>query len=449
MKQKTIFFCKECGAQSSSWLGKCPQCGAWNSYIEEVVERNEVTKGKKTNRAKAEQINEISLSAQKRIDCCDVELNRVLGGGLVLGSLVLVGGEPGIGKSTLLLQVALKCKDKKILYVSGEESPQQIKMRAERINEYNPNCLILAEILLQNIVETIDEHSPDIVIIDSIQTIHSDTLDSSSGSISQIKECAAILQQKAKLSGIAIFIVGHITKDGTIAGPKLLEHIVDTVLQFEGDRNYDYRMLRAMKNRFGSTSELGIYQMQSFGLRQVNNPSEILLSQRDESLSGTSISATIEGTRPILIETQALVAKSNYGTGQRTSTGFDSKRLSMLLAVLEKRGGFSLLNKDVFLNIAGGIKVDDPAIDLSVVVSIISSLEDISISSRYCFSSEIGLSGELRPVVRVEQRIAEAEKLGFEKIFISKYNTNSLDKTHYNIEIISPPTIDDLLKYIF
>lgn len=452
MKQKTVFFCKECGAQSSSWIGKCPQCGAWNSYVEEVIQREGDSKfNKKKNQAisKPQPINEIVYSQEKRIDTNNTELNRVLGGGLVLGSLVLVGGEPGIGKSTLLLQVALNCKGKKILYVSGEESLQQIKMRADRVEGGNENCFILTETNIQLIFQHSQELNPDIIIIDSIQTVTTEDIDSSAGSISQIRECAGEFQRYAKTTGSAVFLVGHITKDGTIAGPKILEHIVDTVLQFEGDRNYGYRMLRSVKNRFGSTSELGIYEMQSNGLREVSNPSEILLSQRDEALSGTAIAATMEGTRPILIETQALVANSNYGTSQRTSTGFDLRRLSMLLAVLEKRGGFHLANKDVFLNIAGGIKVDDPAIDLAVVVSIISSSEDIAISSQYCFASEIGLSGELRPIIRIDQRIAEADKLGFEKIFISKYNTKGLDISRYKIEIIPLANLEDVLSYIF
>ncbi len=452
MKVKTAFFCKECGAQSSSWIGKCPQCGAWNSYQEEVIERegeSKYNKKKQKTSSKPQIINDISFSQEKRIDTYNTELNRVLGGGLVLGSVILVGGEPGIGKSTLLLQVALNAKDRKILYVSGEESLQQIKLRADRVEGENNNCYILTETNIQSIFEHCDDLKPDIIIIDSIQTITTDYIESSAGSISQIRECAGELQRYAKTTGSAVFLVGHITKDGSIAGPKILEHIVDTVLQFEGDRNYGYRMLRSVKNRFGSTSELGIYEMQSTGLREVSNPSEILLSQRDEALSGTAIAATMEGTRPILIETQALVANSNYGTGQRTSTGFDLRRLSMLLAVLEKRAGFRLTNKDVFLNIAGGIRVDDPAIDLAVVVSIVSSLEDISISSQYCFASEIGLSGELRPIVRVDQRIAEADKLGFEKIFISKYNTKGLDTSRYKIEIIPLANLEDVIRYVF
>lgn len=451
-KSKTVFFCKECGAQSSNWIGKCPHCGAWNSYVEEVIERTDdgiISKTKSKSESKPKLINEIILSEEKRIDTYNQELNRVLGGGLVPGSILLIGGEPGIGKSTLLLQVALNCKGKRILYVSGEESLAQIKMRADRINASNDNCYILTETNTADIFNHAKELNPDIIIIDSIQTIQTESIDSSAGSISQIRECAGELQRYAKTTGSAVFLVGHITKDGSIAGPKLLEHVVDAVLQFEGDRNYGYRILRSVKNRFGSTSELGIYEMQSYGLREVSNPSEILLSQRDEALSGTAIAATIEGSRPILIETQALVANSLYGTAGRSSTGFDQKRLSMLLAVLEKRGGVRLSSKDVFLNIAGGLRVDDPAIDLAVVVSLISSSEDVAISSRYCFAAEIGLSGELRPVTRIEQRIAEADKLGFEKIYISKYNTKGLNLTQYNTQVISLTNIEEVIKNLF
>ncbi len=449
-KAKTVFFCKECGAQSSNWIGKCPQCGAWNSYVEEVIERGDsgIRVKSKPKSSSPQPIDEIVYEQEKRIDLNDEELNRVLGGGLVPGSIVLVGGEPGIGKSTLLLQVGLNCKDRKILYVSGEESLTQIKMRADRINISSPNSYILTDTLLEDILKHSDELEPDIIIIDSIQTINTETIDSSPGSISQIRETAGLLQRYAKQTGIAVFLVGHITKDGGIAGPKLLEHVVDTVLQFEGDRNYGYRILRTSKNRFGSTSELGIYEMESIGLRQVSNPSEILLSQRDEYISGSSIAATIEGSRPILIETQALVASSLYGTPSRNSTGFDQKRLSMLLAVLEKRGGLRFGNKDIFLNIAGGIKVGDPAIDLSVLASIISSYEDFSISPSHAFAAEIGLSGELRPVTRIEQRIAEADKLGFKKIYISKYNTKGLSLGKTDIEIIPIANIGELLRYL-
>ena len=450
-KAKTVFFCKECGAQSSTWIGKCPHCGAWNSYVEEIIERGkeDIRIKSKTKSLPPQPIDKIEFTKEERIDTKDKELNRVLGGGLVPGSIVLVGGEPGIGKSTLLLQVALKCKDKKILYVSGEESLSQIKMRADRINSPNPNSYIITDTVCGDIFNHSDNLEPDIIIIDSIQTISTENIDSSPGSISQIRESAAELQRYAKSTGISIFVVGHITKDGSIAGPKLLEHIVDTVLQFEGERNYGYRILRSIKNRFGSTSELGIYEMQSFGLREVSNPSEILLSQRDEAISGTAIAATIEGTRPILIEIQALVANSNYGNASRNSTGFDQRRLSMLLAVLEKRGGVKLGNKDVFLNIAGGIRVDDPAIDLAVISSVISSSEDISISPSFCFAAEVGLSGELRPVNRIEQRIAEAEKLGFKKIFISKYNTKGLDLNQKNTKIIALANIEEFITYFF
>ncbi len=368
---------------------------------------------------------------------------------MVPGSLILVGGEPGIGKSTLMLQVALDIKSCKVLYVSGEESEQQIKMRAERISSGNNQCYVLTETSTQQIFQQIAEISPDLVIIDSIQTLQTNIIDSSAGSISQIKECAAEMQRYAKLTGTPVFLIGHITKDGNLAGPKLLEHMVDTVLQFEGDRNYGYRILRSVKNRFGSTSELGIYEMQGSGLREVSNPSEILLSQRDENLSGTAISATIEGMRPMLIETQALVSSAAYGTPQRSATGFETKRLGMLLAVLEKRNGFRLGVKDVFLNIAGGIRVDDPAIDLAVICAILSSNEDIAINPNDCFAAEVGLSGEIRPVNRIEQRIAEADKLGFERIFISKYNTKGLEKMKFNIEIIAVSNVEQVFSKLF
>ncbi|MCL2683171.1 MAG: DNA repair protein RadA [Bacteroidales bacterium] len=423
---KTTFFCKNCGAQSAKWIGKCPSCNEWNTYIEEVVQREEKSAWKKsvgfTKVQKPQLVAEISADQQARINTHNGEFNRVLGGGLVSGSLVLVGGEPGIGKSTLMLQVALQMKNQKVLYVSGEESEQQLKMRADRLGLTNAPCYILNETSTSNIFTQIAELSPSMVVIDSIQTLHTDSIDSSAGSISQIKECAAELQKYAKQSNVPVFIIGHITKDGSIAGPKLLEHMVDTVLQFEGDRNHGYRILRSIKNRFGSTSELGIYEMQSTGLREVPNPSEILLSQRDEQFSGTAIAATIEGARPMLIEIQALVSSAAYGTPQRLATGFDLRRLNMLLAVLEKRCGFKLSAKDVFLNIAGGIRVDDPAIDLAVVAAILSSNSDIAVSPRDCFAAEVGLTGEIRPVTRIEQRLAEAEKLGFERIFISKYN---------------------------
>ncbi len=451
-KTKTVFFCRNCGAQSLKWIGKCPSCGEWNTYDEEVVERDKEQKWNRQaekRQSKPKLISEIDYNQDLRIDTQNNELNRVLGGGLVPGSLILVGGEPGIGKSTLMLQVALDIINCKVLYVSGEESEQQIKMRAERISTKTNQCYILTETSTQNIFQQIAEITPDLLIIDSIQTLQTNIIDSSAGSISQIKECAAELQKFAKQSGTPVFLIGHITKDGNLAGPKLLEHMVDTVLQFEGDRNYGYRILRSVKNRFGSTSELGIYEMQGNGLREVSNPSEILLSQRDENLSGTAISATIEGLRPMLIETQALVSSAAYGTPQRSATGFETKRLGMLLAVLEKRHGFRLGIKDVFLNIAGGIRVDDPAIDLAVVCAILSSNEDIAIDPKDCFAAEVGLSGEIRPVNRIDQRIAEADKLGFGRIFISKYNTKGLEKMKYNIEVIAVSNVEQVFTKLF
>lgn len=450
-KVKTVFFCKECGNESPKWIGHCPGCGAWNSYVEESVVVGKDSKTTKNPivtemKSKPVKVQEISSAKEARIDLECGELNRVLGGGLVPGSLVLLGGEPGIGKSTLLLQVALKLKDKKILYVSGEESAQQIKMRAERIGIGNENCFILTETNTTNIVKYFEEIKPDIAIIDSIQTLESTAIDSTAGSISQIRETAAEMNKVAKSLHIPTFLIGHITKDGSIAGPKILEHIVDTVIQFEGDRHYGFRVLRTIKNRFGSASELGIFEMNANGLREVSNPSEILLSQRDEQVSGISIAATLEGLRPMMIETQALVSTAAYGTPQRSCTGFDTRRLNMLLAVLEKRAGFRLSMKDVFLNIAGGLRVDDPAIDLAVVAAILSSNEDIEISNRYAFAAEVGLSGEIRSVNRIEARIAEADKLGMEKIFVSKYNCRGLDTSKYNVEIVPLATIGDLIK---
>ncbi|MCL2414887.1 MAG: DNA repair protein RadA [Bacteroidales bacterium] len=441
-KQKTTFFCKNCGAQSAKWIGKCPSCNEWNTYIEEIIQREEKSAWKKsagfTKMSKPQLVAEISADQQARINTHNGELNRVLGGGLVAGSLVLVGGEPGIGKSTLMLQAALQMQNQKVLYVSGEESEQQLKMRADRLGLTNAPCYILNETSTTNIFQQIVELSPTMVVIDSIQTLHTDSVDSSAGSVSQIKECAAELQKYAKQSNVPVFIIGHITKDGSIAGPKLLEHMVDAVLQFEGDRNHGYRILRSIKNRFGSTSELGIFEMQSSGLREVPNPSEILLSQRDEQFSGTAIAATVEGARPMLIEIQALVSSAAYGTPQRSATGFDLRRLNMLLAVLEKRCGFKLSAKDVFLNIAGGIRVDDPAIDLAVVAAILSSNSDMAVSPRDCFAAEVGLTGEIRPITRIEQRLAEAEKLGFERIFISKYNLSKSGRRFDKLNDRSP-----------
>ena len=447
-KIKSAFFCQNCGAQSPKWVGKCPSCGEWNTYIEEIIQKGEKSaSGDKLG--KPVLIEDIDNKNHDRINTNNGELNRVLGGGIVPGSLVLIGGEPGIGKSTLMLQVAMNMKDTKILYVTGEESNHQIKMRAQRIGVSNSNCLILNETSTENIIQQIKQTDPGLIIIDSVQTLHSTSIDSSAGSISQIRESTGELLRVAKQSGKPVVLIGHITKEGIIAGPKILEHMVDTVLQFEGDRNYVYRILRATKNRYGSTSELGIYEMLNNGLREVSNPSEILISQRDGDLSGITIAASIEGMRPMLIETQALVSSAAYGTPQRSTTGFDARRLNMLLAVLEKRSGFKLGIKDVFLNITGGIKVDDPAIDLAVICAILSSNEDIPIDKNICFAAEIGLSGEIRSVNRIDQRILEAEKQGFEKIIISKYALKGLDTKKYNIQIIPQSRIDGVVMYLF
>jgi len=451
-KTKSSFFCQNCGNQSTRWLGKCPACNEWNTYVEEViVSKDDKKKGyKKGDKAATPKpIHEVDHEKEERITTRSVELDRVLGGGLVTGSIVLIGGEPGIGKSTLLLQVALNMQGIKILYVSGEESHRQLKMRADRIGLNNPDCYILNETFTGEVFRHIGELSPELIIIDSIQTLYTDIIDSSAGSISQIRETAAELQRFAKTTNIPVILIGHITKDGTLAGPKLLEHMVDTVLQFEGDRHYGFRILRSVKNRFGSTSELGIFEMQSTGLREVTNPSEILLSQRDEETSGIAIAAMLEGQRPMLIETQGLVGPAAYGTPQRSSTGFDLRRMNMLLAVLEKRSGFRLSAKDVFLNIAGGIRVDDPAIDLAVVAAVLSSAEDQPVGNNICFAGEVGLSGEIRAVSRVENRISEAEKLGFEKIMISKYNLKGIDKKKQKIEIIPVANIRDVVKLLY
>lgn len=455
-KSKSVFFCQSCGYQAAKWLGNCPSCGEWNTFVEEVVEKNTAKPDWKQSTTGATRSNKpisidlIEKNSDVRINAQDEELNRVLGGGIVPGSIVLIGGEPGIGKSTLLLQVALQLKKLKILYISGEESEQQIKMRAMRMQSSDfPNCFILTETSTQNIFKQIEELQPQLVIVDSIQTLYSAHIESTPGSVSQIRECTAELLRFAKETNTPVFLVGHITKDGSIAGPKILEHMVDTVLQFEGDRNHTYRILRSIKNRFGSTSELGIYEMRGSGLREVSNPSEILISQRDEELSGIAISVTIEGMRPMLIEAQALVSVSAYGTPQRSATGFDTRRMNMLLAVLEKRCGFRLGVKDVFLNITGGIKVEDPAIDLGVVSAIISSHEDLAISSKHCFAAEVGLSGEIRTVNRIEQRISEAERLGFEKIFVSRYAMKGLDTKKYNIEIVPLSKLEELFQQLF
>jgi len=450
-KVKTTFFCQSCGSQYAKWQGQCSACKAWNTVVEEVIQKPEKSSWKTPTAnnskrvSKPLKIKEIDGSKESRMNTFDAEFNRVLGGGIVPGSLTLLGGEPGIGKSTLLLQISLKLPYK-TLYVSGEESQKQIKMRAERISPDNDNCYILTETKTQNIFKQIEALEPEIVIIDSIQTLHSDYIESSSGSISQIKECTTELIKFAKETATPVLLIGHITKDGNIAGPKILEHMVDTVLQFEGDRNHVFRILRANKNRFGSTNELGIYEMQGSGLREVSNPSEILISKKDEELSGNAISATLEGMRPLMIEVQALVSTAVYGTPQRSATGFNAKRLNMLLAVLEKRAGFRLGAKDVFLNITGGITVDDPAIDLAVVAAILSSNEDEALQKDFCFAAEVGLSGEIRPVQRVEQRILEAEKLGFSSIFVSKYNKISLKNTAIKIQLISK--IEDLVGLI-
>ncbi|MCK5078928.1 MAG: DNA repair protein RadA, partial [Bacteroidales bacterium] len=423
----------------------------WNTYVEEIIKKEtprESSMGdiKSTKKNAPTSIEKISKSSEERMDTGTAELNRVLGGGLVAGSLVLIGGEPGIGKSTLMLQVALRFENRKILYVTGEESDQQIKMRADRIGYGNPDCLILTETNTQNIFRFLEQLEPDVLVIDSIQTLYTDRIDSSPGSISQVRECAAELQRYAKLTDTPVILIGHITKDGMLAGPKVLEHMVDTVLQFEGDRHYEFRILRSVKNRYGSTSELGIFEMTDKGLREISNPSEILISQRDEALSGVAVAATIEGQRPMLVETQALVGSAAYGTPQRSATGFDAKRLNMLLAVLEKRAGFKLGVKDVFLNIAGGIRVDDPAIDLAIISSVMSSNADLPIPQHYCFAGEVGLSGEIRAVNRIEQRVAEADKLGFEKVFISSYARKNIDQKKYKAEIVFVKKIEDLIK---
>lgn len=456
-KIKTSYFCQNCGAQSAKWIGKCPACGEWNTYVEEVVQREEVTPTSvwKVGSSSAQVANkpkpiaDISYQEQQRIITQDQELNRVLGGGIVPGSMVLIGGEPGIGKSTLMLQIALSLSGLRVLYVSGEESEQQIKMRAERLMAQTADAFILTETGTQNIFKQIELVRPQVLIIDSIQTLHSSFIEAGAGSVSQVRECTAELLKFAKESGTPVFLIGHITKEGNLAGPKILEHMVDTVLQFEGDRHMTYRILRTTKNRFGSTSELGIYEMMGSGLREVSNPSEILISQREDAFSGISIGATLEGNRPLLIEVQSLVSPATYGTPQRTSTGFDGKRLNMLLAVLEKRGGYRLGTQDVFLNIAGGLKVEDPALDLAVCASILSSFEDMPIPSTTCFAAEVGLGGEVRAVNRVENRITEAEKLGFTDIYISKYNKKGVDLSKFSINIHAYGRLEEVFTSLF
>lgn len=453
-KAKTVFFCQNCGAQSAKWIGKCPSCDEWNTYVEEVMDtasqKNTGWRGSENTKAKSNKpipLNQVTHQSQARLNAHDSELNRVLGGGLVPGSVTLIGGEPGIGKSTLLLQIALKLS-LKVLYVSGEESEQQIKMRAERMQIAAENVLLLTETSTQNIFSQVKLVAPELMIIDSIQTLYSNRLDAAAGSVSQIRQCAAELIRFAKETNVPVLMIGHITKEGTIAGPKVLEHMVDTVLQFEGDQHHSYRILRTTKNRFGSTSELGIYEMTSIGLREVSNPSEILISQKDKDLSGVAIGATLEGNRPLLIEVQALVSPANYGTPQRSSTGFDNKRLNMLLAVLEKRGGFRLGVQDVFLNIAGGFRVLDPAIDLAVVIAVVSSQEELTVPENYCFAAEVGLGGEIRAVSRIENRISEAAKLGFSTIYISRYNKSTGEKD-YKIKVKTFGRLDEIFADLF
>jgi|TARA_B110000263_G_scaffold146732_1_gene127276 DNA repair protein RadA/Sms len=449
-KVQSAFFCQNCGTQSPKWLGKCPSCQEWNTYVEEVINREEKIKswsGRKGETNTPSLISDINFTDEKRYATPDKELNRVLGGGIVPGSIVLLGGDPGIGKSTLLLQLALQMKSKKVLYVSGEESEKQIKMRADRINETSENCFILCETSTQNIFQQIEQLQPDILVVDSVQTLHTSMIDSTPGSVSQIRSCTGELLKFAKETGTAVFLIGHITKDGSLAGPKILEHMVDTVLQFEGDRNHVYRILRTIKNRFGSASELGVYQMGQGGLRQVSNPSEILISERDEPTSGVAISATMEGARPLLIEIQSLVSSAVYGTPQRSATGYDGKRLNMLLAVLEKRCGFRLGAKDVFLNITGGIKIDDTATDLAVICSVLSSDKNVPLGMDVCFAAEIGLSGELRAVTRIEERVLEAEKLGYKQIVISKHS--KLSKKDFKISIKQYGKIEEVFRLFF
>ena len=455
-KIKTAFFCGNCGYESTKWLGKCPACNQWNTFIEEVTDKgnNKNTTDWKTYHAEkrvtaAIALQDVSSKQEKRIETTDPELNRVLGGGIVPGSIILVAGEPGIGKSTLLLQDALELNNIVTLYISGEESEQQIKMRADRLKLINENFYLLTETSTQIIFQEIKKLKPQLVIVDSVQTLQTDLVESSAGSIVQIRESTAAFQRFAKETNTPVFLIGHITKDGTIAGPKLLEHMVDTVLQFEGDRHYAYRILRTLKNRFGSTAELGIYEMTGDGMRAVLNPSEILIHQKEEQLSGSAIAASMEGLRPLLIEVQALVTQSVYGTPQRTVTGFDLRRLQLLLAVLEKRGGFQFGVKDVFVNIAGGLKVEDPSTDLAVICALLSSYEDVPLPQHICFAGEVGLNGEIRAVNRIEQRIAEAEKLGFEKIVVSKFNKKGFDKNQFKIEIVALTRVDEVYRYLF
>ena len=463
-KDKIAYVCSNCGQESAKWIGKCPACGQWNTFKEirvaDTRQQAATTAAAKTGHVlrsnKVLRLKDISGKDDPRIDMNDQELNRVLGGGLVPGSLVLLGGEPGIGKSTLSLQTVLQLPELKILYVSGEESAHQLKMRAERLTSHHSptpntheNLLILCENQLETIFEHIRDEQPQLVIIDSIQTIMTEEVESSAGSIAQVRECASALLRFAKTSGVPVILIGHITKEGTLAGPKVLEHIVDTVIQFEGDQHYMYRILRSIKNRFGSTSELGIYEMQQTGLRQVSNPSELLLTQDHEGLSGIAISSAIEGVRPFLVETQALVSSAAYGTPQRQATGFDQRRLNMLLAVLERRVGFKLMQKDVFLNIAGGLRVTDLAMDLSVIAAVLSSNVDTPIETGWCMAGEVGLSGEVRPVNRMEQRIAEAEKLGFTDMIVPRYNLQGINQKKYHINLHPVRKVEEALRALF
>ena len=452
-KTKSVYVCQNCGVSSPKWIGRCPSCGEWNSFVEEIVNKEPAIKtqtaGFETTVQKPVLITDVETTVESRIDTNNNELNRVLGGGLVNGSLVLIGGEPGIGKSTLVLQVVLNLKDKRTLYVSGEESVNQLKLRAERLKFKNPDCYIVSETSLEQVFIHVQNVKPDLVIIDSIQTITTENIESSPGSVSQVRECTAALLKFCKTSAIPVLLIGHINKEGSIAGPKVLEHIVDTVLQFEGDQHYMYRILRPIKNRFGSTSELGIFEMQQSGLREVSNPSELLLTQNHEGLSGVAIASAIEGIRPFLIEVQSLVSSAAYGIPQRSSTGFDLRRLNMLLAVLEKRAGFKLSQKDVFMNLAGGIKVNDPAIDLAVISAILSSSLDLALETHVCMAGEVGLSGEIRPINRIEQRIHEAEKLGFKKMIIPNTNLKSLDLKKINIELIQVRKVEEAFRVLF
>ncbi|QRX63008.1 DNA repair protein RadA [Dysgonomonadaceae bacterium zrk40] len=452
-KLKSVYFCSQCGYESPKWMGKCPSCGEWSTFVEELVRKDVTAKQEDTRsfqsvRSEPQQLGEIRADEEPRIDLLDGELNRVLGGGLVPASVVLLGGEPGIGKSTLVLQTILKLNGLRTLYVSGEESARQLKLRADRIGLQNDDCLIVCETNLDEIFKHVKSTSPRLLVVDSVQTIYSEALESAPGSISQVRECAAALLKFAKQSGTPVLLIGHITKEGSIAGPKILEHIVDTVIQFEGDQHYMYRILRSIKNRFGSTAELGIYEMNQSGLREVSNPSELLLTQNHEGLSGVSIAAAIEGIRPFLIETQALVSTAAYGTPQRSATGFDIRRMNMLLAVLEKRAGFRLAQKDVFLNIAGGLRVNDPGMDLSVISAILSSSLDMSVESNTALCGEVGLSGEIRPVNRIEQRIQEAEKLGFSRILIPANNLKGYTKK-VKIEMIQVKKVSDAFRILF